>query len=286
TYSPDGQHIASGWGSILKILDAKTGQCLCTAPERSPIRNVSFFPNADWILCSHKTGQVTIWDWRKKQYILQVQGHDAGAWGAVVHPDGQSFATSGSDRTIKLWNVESGKVSKTLKGHTGSVYSVAYSPDGKRLVSSGLDFLVRLWDPETGKLIRTFKHDFHAGRVTFSPDGKRIAASNGNDVKIWDLESGENVLTLRGHRSTVVGIDYRNDGRLIVTSSSGNDKTVKLWNASNGKLLQTMRGHRDVVRDVAFHPDGNQVGSASYDSTLKLWDVSSVTEPQKSNSAE
>src|SRR5437763_1563850 len=81
-----------------------------------------------------------------------------GAAAAVAFsPDSKTLASGSGDRTIKLWDVASGKEQATLIGHTDYLFSVAYSPDGKTLASASRDMTIKLWDVLTGKERVTFK---------------------------------------------------------------------------------------------------------------------------------
>ena len=72
-------------------------------------------------------------------------------------PDGKTLATGSWDRTVKLWDVTTGKELATLKGHTDAVSSVAFAPDGKTLATGSVDQTVKLWDVTTGKELATLK---------------------------------------------------------------------------------------------------------------------------------
>ena len=70
---------------------------------------------------------------------------------------GQILASCGNDRTVKLWDVQSGECLKTLKGHTGEVWSIAFSPLGSILASGSQDGTVKLWDISTGECLNTLR---------------------------------------------------------------------------------------------------------------------------------
>jgi WD40 repeat protein len=90
------------------------------------------------------------------------------------------------DRTIKLWDVKTGKELATLKGHTSYLLIIAFSPDGKTLASGGGEHEIKLWDMETGKERATLKgHTGGVHSVVYSPDGKMLASAS---WELWDVK--------------------------------------------------------------------------------------------------
>ncbi|BAY87695.1 WD-40 repeat-containing protein (plasmid) [Calothrix parasitica NIES-267] len=184
-------------------------------------------------------------------------------------PDGKSIASASADKTVKLWDVTTGKEIKALKGHLEEVYSVSFSPDGKTIASASWDKTVKLWDVSTGKQIKTLKgHSNSVYSVSFSPDGKTIAsASYDKTVKLWDVTTGKQIKTFKGHSSRVDSVSFSPDGKTIASASY--DKTVKLWDVNTGKQIKTLQGHSDWVFSVSFSPDGKSIASASDDKTSR-----------------
>ncbi len=108
--------------------------------------------------------------------------------------------------------------------------------------------------------------------AAFSPDGSRIVtASTDKTAKVWNAESGKELLTLTGHGDTLLSASFGPDGRRIVTASG--DKTAKVWDADTGKELLTITGHGGTVYDARFSPDGRRIVTASGDKTAKVWDA-------------
>ncbi len=105
-------------------------------------------------------------------------------------PDGQRLVSASWDKTIRIWDVASGKLLRTIEEPESAVRSVTFSPDGRRLVSGGEDHTIRLWDAETGVELATLRgHQGSVTSVAFSSDGSILAsASADKTVMMWELE--------------------------------------------------------------------------------------------------
>jgi WD40 repeat protein len=161
-----------------------------------------------------------------------------------------------------------------FKGHKGLVFSVAYSPDGEQIASSSSDCTVRVWDVSTGSR-RTFrvKTDFDwAHSITFSPDGTQIAA----DRTLINLSTGSITGTRLGKKS-VYSSAFSADGRYLALGTYY-PAACHIWEASTHRSIVQLVGHRDNVVSVAFFSDGKQFMSASWDGTIRVWDVELLEE--------
>jgi WD40 repeat protein/serine/threonine protein kinase len=112
--------------------------------------------------------------------------------------------------------------------------------------------------------------------AAFSPDGKRIVTAGDNVARVYDAESGAELVRLEGHTGTVVRAAFSPDGARIVTAS--NDHTARVWIASSGRESVRLSGHAEAIRCAVFSPDGARIGTVSNDGTGRVWDARSGAE--------
>ncbi|HEX8723679.1 MAG TPA: WD40 repeat domain-containing protein, partial [Pyrinomonadaceae bacterium] len=153
------------------------------------------------------------------------------------------------------------------------VTALAFTPDGRRLASASAerDNTVRLWDVRTGELLHTLAgHDDWVTSVAFAPDGLRLASgSRDRKLIIWDARTGQKLRETR-QPEMVYEMEFSPDSRALAEAGGGG--LVRVHDARTGRLLSKFKAHAEEINEVKFSPDGSLLLTASYDSSVKLWE--------------
>jgi WD40 repeat protein len=246
--SPDGKRAVSGsLDRTIRLWDVETGREIRRFVGHSDaIAKVVFSPDGKRILSGcvgpaqdnllTRSQPVYTWGfdeevyWENGQYYrrVQVQGN---AYGVLT------------DKTIRLWDVDTGREIRRLEGHTSHVFGLAFSPDGRQAVSGSDDKTIRLWNVELGKEIRRYEgHTAGVTSVEFSPDGKEIlSASLDKTARLWNVLTGEELRHFEGHKEAVLCAVFSRNGRYIMTGSM--DKTARIWQLPSKPLTPEALAH-------------------------------------------
>jgi len=202
-------------------------------------------------------------------------GHTDSVSAVAISPDGHQAVSGSWDLTLRVWDLQSGRLLHTLTGHEGSVYAVAITPDGHQAISCSNDDTLRVWDLQSGRLLHTLTgHEGSVYAVAITPDSlMAVSGSIDNTLRVWDLQSGRLLHTLTGHKFSVHAVAITPDSLMAVSCSD--DHTLRVWDLQSGRLLHTLTGHTHYVHAVAITPDSLMAVSCSDDDTLRVWDLQS-----------
>ena len=250
--------------------------------SRLDLSNISLYPyrygKATLKLPTQKARMV---ETKISKKTFSPEGHEGVVTAITVTPDGKRIVSGSHDRTIRVWDMETGAaIGNTLEGHKGWVNAVAVTLDGKRIVSGSDDHTIRVWDLETGAAIgKPIKgHKSGVAAVAVTPGGERIVSGAvDGTIRVWDMETGAAIGSLiKGHKSGVTAVAVTPDGKRIVSGSD--DCTIRVWDIETGVAIgMPIEGHIGVVNAVAVTLDGERIVSACDDCTIRVWDIETGT---------
>jgi WD40 repeat protein len=212
--------------------------------------------------------------WSKPTWDLQqtISAHSDWVRCMSFTPMGDKLVSGSFDKTIKLWQLNTGTAIYTLGDRLKGVFALAVSPDGKLLASGSRDETIELWNLETGTLLRNLsQHQASVRSLAIAPDSKTlISGSFDQTIILWGLPEGIVSKTMID-QEPIAAIALSTDGSFL--ASTGDDGIVKLWSLATGSKLVESSGNQHCIGSLVISPDSKMIAAGTTDGYLVLWQI-------------
>ncbi|KAG0269722.1 hypothetical protein DFQ27_002391 [Actinomortierella ambigua] len=264
-----------------KVFDIESGALLKSFKSHTmSVWGLAIAPTGERFFSAGSDGTIKVWDWLKGGgdageddeqqqeaacLVATIPDHHAKVYGLVVD-QGRLYSAS-SDKTVKVWDVETLACLATFQGHTGGVNSLTAlkGANAGQLATGSSDKTIKIWDVTTGTCVRTVRRGTSEVLDVAAGDGMLFGSTYDAVVHVYDLNETRELGTLSGHNWEVWQLEY-GEGCLF---SASFDHTIKRWDPRRFQCDLTLKGHKSFVHGMALTDKYLVTGCA--DRTIKIW---------------
>lgn len=281
-FSEDGKYLASddGFEERIRVWNVENGtQHAILTPGQGDIlnrvRELTVSQGIKKVAGRDYHGIIRVWDAETLEQLSVVPTEGIlHYWRLLFSPDGKILAGRDvlSRNKIEFWQTDPGAHLFTLEDHTSPVIEYVFSADSKIFASGGDDAAIILSDTKTGNQLAILTgHTKSIGALAFSTDGKTLVSGSGNEIRLWDVNTGNPISSLDAVKN-VAALVLSPDGKTLASGTE--DGQVQVWNlAPTPQIHATFMGHRGSVYVLMFSPDGKTLASGGSDGIILLWNI-------------
>lgn len=219
---------------------------------------------------------ITLIDRSSGETIRQYIGHQDIINSAVYSSDATLIASGGYDKTVRLWNAESGELLKTYQAPS-EVMKVMFSPDNSQILAMCWYQPAIIWDINSGEIVGTYEQNIVIEDIAYCRDGASIITATMSGTKRWDIETADCLATFNpGVNCTSVTVSPDESTLLISDTST----SLGLWSLESGEKISVLSENK-IVENPLFSSDGTYVFAACEENDqilTKQWNVETGVE--------
>ena len=276
TVSADGTMVAAGGDDhFVRVWDTRTGERIARLEGHQDwVRGTHFSPNGQQLASVGNDGALRVWN-----PLSGVEMKDKLRTGnrplssVAFHPDGRHVLTVGFRTPMQMFNLTGSEPSIDYTCACEDTRCVAVSKEGRLAAAAGRNGRLRVWDLETGlpAMADVPADTQRIYSVVFSPNGQMIATGgDGRRIRFWSLEDGELLAEMSTGGVKIRSMLFLNSEQLVV---GGVDNSISVWSISSRLPTHRLIGHTGAVAGLASDASGKIVASASYDTTVRIWQL-------------
>ncbi|MFT3744616.1 MAG: protein kinase [Pyrinomonadaceae bacterium] len=288
-FSPDGRLLTTvSNDNIVRTWDVASRSIVSQTEKFQGAWKAAYFPDSKRVAVTASSASnpvVKVFDAGTSSELLTISGHTKRVRAVDVSPNGKLIATGSQDRTVRVWDAETGtelhKFELGTSDRGREIADVQFSSDGGKLIVAGFELLgvidtknwqIREMDIKelTEKGVNLF-----SWKLAIAPSQQTIALGNWNgEVILIDANTLKLERIFRNHQSNVKSLAFSPDGKTLATSSW--DRTVKFIDLTSFEVVNELKGHFAGIHELAYSPTGNVLMTAGGDFSVNLWDAAAV----------
>jgi len=285
-----GMLVSSSEDSTLIVWDADTGkQEKILKGHTNAVNYFDFHPDGSSIISCSSDLNLKLWDFSEFRCKRTYSGHEHTISQCKFISNGSQIVSCSRDHSIRLWETDTGYCSKTFTGHSEWVRSISTSPSSTLIASAAMDKIIKVWDTSTGRVVSEIRDDYelHIECITFGSEETNkllgvsedfasvprylVAGSRDKSIRIFDVDTGDKILTLSGHDNWVRGCVFHPNGKYLISVSD--DRSIRVWDISKKRCHFTIdNAHDSFISTCAWNPVIHMLATGGSDKIVKIWD--------------
>jgi WD40 repeat protein len=212
--------------------------------------------------------------WSKPTWTLQqtIEAHTDWVRCLSFTPDGGKLVSGSFDKTIVLWDLQTGESIYTLADRPKGIFALAVSPDGKLLASGSWDETIELWDLAAGKLLHNLtQHEASVRSLAISADSQTlVSGSFDQTIKFWQLPDGAVTKTI-ADKEPIAAVALSANGEFF--ASTGDDGIIKIRSISSGEPIAELVGNQHCIGSLAIGSNSRTIAAGTVNGYAVLWQL-------------
>jgi len=251
--------------------------------HQGEILSAKFHPDGNVIASTGNERNIYLWNvfGECENFYIYKVAHDATILDLKFNTDGSAIFTASVDKTVGMFDTETGERVKRMKGHKGIVNACSVSRRGDQLVASASDdCTVKIWDTRRRHAVKTLQLNYQVTAVCFDDTAQNIVTAGiDNDVRLWSINSDKAPIAMYGHKDTITDLCLSHNGGHALSNSM--DGTLRMWDVrpySPGERCKNVyfghkHGFEKNLLKCSWSTDDSLIACGSADRLVNVWNV-------------